>query len=108
MTCKEAEKMIPLFLDDDLDTDDLREFLEHIEQCEECMEELSIQFLVSEGLARLEAGNVFDLKNELDFRMEEAEHALWRRENMQRFLYLLEGLVALTGTVLIVLLFLLL
>lgn len=108
MTCKEAEKMIPLFLEDDLDTDDLREFLEHIEQCEECMEELSIQFLVSEGLARLEAGNVFDLKNELDFRMDEAEHALWRRENMQRFLYLLEGLVALTGTVLIVLLFLLL
>ena len=108
MTCKEAEKMIPLFLEDDLDTDDLREFLEHIEQCEECMEELSIQFLVSEGLARLEAGNVFDLKNELDFRMDEAEHALWRRENMQRFLYLLEGLVPLAGTVLIVLLFLLL
>ena len=51
---------------------------------------------------------MFDLKNELDFQMEEAEHALWRRENMQRFLYLLEGLVALTGTVLIILLFALL
>ncbi|MCI8927642.1 MAG: hypothetical protein HFI98_00275 [Lachnospiraceae bacterium] len=108
MTCKEVEKTIPLFLEDDLDTDDLREFLEHIEQCKECEEELSIQFLVLEGLSRLEAGNVFDLKNELDFQMEEAEHALWRRENMQRFLYLLEGLVALTGTVLIILLFALL
>ena len=82
MTCKEVEKTIPLFLEDDLDTDDLREFLEHIEECDECMEELSIQFLVLEGLSRLEAGNVFDLKNELDFRMEEAEHALWRRENI--------------------------
>lgn len=108
MTCKELEKMIPLFLADDLDTDDLREFLEHIDQCEECEEELTIQFLVLEGLSRLEAGNVFDLKNELDFRMDEAEHALWRRENMQRFLYLLEGLVGLAGMVLIVLLFLLL
>ena len=89
MTCKEVEKTIPLFLEDDLDTDDLREFLEHIEQCKECEEELSIQFLVLEGLSRLEAGNVFDLKNELDFQMEEAEHALWRRENMIILLFAL-------------------
>lgn len=107
MTCKEVEKMIPLFLADDLDTDDLREFLEHTEQCEECREELSIQFLVLVGLSRLEAGNVFDLKNELDFRMDEAAHVLWMRENMQRLLYLLEGLVALVGAVLVVLLFVL-
>ena len=44
MTCKEVEKWIPLFLRDDLDTDDLREFMEHIDKCEECREELSIQF----------------------------------------------------------------
>ncbi len=107
MTCKEVEKTIPLFLKDDLDTDDLREFLEHIEQCGECREELSIQFLVRVGLSRLEAGNVFDLKNELDYRMDEAEHVLWMRENMQRLLYLLEGLVALVSAVLIILLFVL-
>ena len=61
MTCKEIEKIIPSFLNDDLDTDDLREFMDHIVNCEECMEELSIQFLVLEGMARLESGNVFDL-----------------------------------------------
>lgn len=93
MTCKEAEKMIPLFLEDDLDTEDLREFMEHINSCEECKEELTIQFLVSEGLARLEAGSVFDLKNELKFRMEEAGHALKMRESMRWLLYAMEGLV---------------
>ncbi len=93
MTCKEAEKMIPLFLEDDLDTDDLREVLEHIDNCEECKEELTIQFLVTEGLSRLETGNVFDLKNELRHRILEAEHALKRREGMQWFLYAMEGLV---------------
>ena len=107
MTCKEIEKIIPSFLNDDLDTDDLREFMDHIVNCEECMEELSIQFLVRVGLSRLEAGNVFDLKNELDYRMDEAEHVLWMRENMQRLLYLLEGLVALVSAVLIILLFVL-
>ena len=30
MICKEIEKMIPSFLEDDLDTDDLREFMEHV------------------------------------------------------------------------------
>ncbi len=79
MKCKDAENMIPLFLEDDLDTEDLREFMEHINKCEECKEELTIQFLVLEGLARLEAGNVFDLKSELELRMEEAVHALGDR-----------------------------
>ncbi len=106
MTCKEAEKMIPLFLEDDLDTDDLREFMEHIDQCEECKEELSIQFLVSEGLLRLEAGNVFDLKSELKFWMEASENALRRRESLQWILYALEGLVVLEITILMTMLFL--
>ena len=41
MICKEIENMIPSFLADDLDTDDLREFMEHVDNCDECMEELS-------------------------------------------------------------------
>ena len=49
MTCKETEKMIPLFLKDELETEELREFMEHIESCEDCKEELTIQFLVTEG-----------------------------------------------------------
>ena len=76
MICKEIENMIPSFLADDLDTDDLREFMEHVDNCDECMEELSIQFLVLEGLARLETGNVFDLQNELEIRLDEAAHNL--------------------------------
>lgn len=105
MTCKEAEKLIPLFLKDDLDTDDLREFTEHIDKCEECKEELSIQFLVLEGLARLESGNVFDLQNELKFRMEEAEHILKLRESMQWLLYALDGLIVVAVITIIALLF---
>lgn len=107
MTCKEAEKLIPLFLKDELDTDDLREFMEHVDKCEECKEELSIQFLVLEGMARLEYGNVFDLQNELKTRMEEAGHILKLRESMQWLLYALEGLVGVAVITLIALLFLL-
>lgn len=104
MTCKETEKMIPFFIQDDLETEELREFMEHIDGCEDCREELAIQFLVTEGMSRLEEGNVFDLQNELRYRMDEAGHALRLRENMQWFLYALEGLVVLAIIILVALL----
>ena len=94
MDCKQVEKMIPQFLDDDLTTEELREFMEHIENCTDCKEELTIEFLVSEGLVRLENGTVFDLQKELSERIATAERHLHWRENVHMFLYILEGLVA--------------
>ena len=96
--------MIPLFLQDDLETEELREFMEHVEGCDDCREELTIQFLVTEGMSRLEEGNVFDLQNELRYRMDEAAHVLKRRESLQWFLYGMEGLVAFAVAVLVTLL----
>lgn len=93
MECKQAEKIISQFLADELTIDELREFMEHIEKCEECREELTIEFLVHEGLSRLESGNVFDLQKELSERLSWAEGRLKIRENMQMLLYMLEGLV---------------
>lgn len=104
MTCKETEKMIPFFLQDDLETEELREFMEHVDGCDDCREELTIQFLVTEGMSRLEEGNVFDLQNELNYRMDEAGHALKRREGLQWLLYGMEGLVAFLAAVLVTLL----
>ncbi len=86
--------MIPQFLADDLTTEELREFMEHIENCTDCKEELTIEFLVSEGLVRLENGAVFDLQKELSERIATAERYLHWRENVQMLLYILEGLVA--------------
>ena len=104
MTCKETEKMIPFFLQDDLETEELREFMEHIDECNDCKEELTIQFLVTEGMSRLEEGNVFDLQNELRYCMDEAGHTLKRSEGLQWLLYGLEGLVAFALAVLVTLL----
>lgn len=86
--------MIPQFLADDLTTEELREFMEHIENCTDCKEELTIEFLVREGLVRLENGAVFDLQKELSERISTAERHLRWRENVHMFLYILEGLVA--------------
>lgn len=98
MTCKEAEKLIPLFLDDDLDNKDLAEFIEHIDNCPECKEELTIQFLVKTGMQRLEDGNTFNLKQELLILIKDAKKRLKFRRN----LFLLSILLELAVVVLVV------
>lgn len=94
MNCKEEEKKIPAFLQDDLEYRELQQFIEHIEGCPECKEELSIQFLVSEGLERLEAGNSFNLQNALSSRLEDAKHQVRVRNGLWYTLLCLETAVA--------------
>ena len=80
MNCKDVDKMIPLFLDDDLDNENLSDFINHIENCPECKEELTIQFLVKEGMQRLESGNTFNLRMELDNLIRDAKKRLTFRK----------------------------
>ncbi len=90
MNCKEAEKKIPPFLDDELDGKGLAEFVEHIEDCPECMEELSIQFLVAEGL---EQGNNFNLQKALTWKLEDADDKIRVNRILRHILLVLEAAV---------------
>ena len=94
MDCKDEEKMIPVFLQDELDIKVLNQFIEHIDGCPECMEELSIQFLVAEGLERLEAGNNFNLQKALTNRLLDARHQIKVRLVLLHTLICLEAAVA--------------
>ena len=62
MNCKKVVSMIPAYLEDSLDAKDLQAFLEHIDNCADCSEELSIQFLITEGLSTLSTGDSYDLQ----------------------------------------------
>lgn len=84
MDCKEFERMIPDFIAKKLDYPTLKRFCGHMEYCEECREELSIQFLVSEGVQRLEDGRAFDFQKELDQRMEDARKKIRFHTGMMR------------------------
>lgn len=94
MNCKDLEKRIPSFLQDELDGSKLEEFVEHVESCSECKEELSIQFLVAEGLERLEGGNNFNLQEELLMKLEDAEHRISIHRMLWYTLVCLETAVA--------------
>lgn len=94
MNCKDAEKKIPAFLNDELDGRALAEFVEHTEDCPECMEELSIQFLVAEGMEQLEQGNNFNLQEALTSKLENADYRIRLNRILRRVLVVLEAAVA--------------
>ena len=77
---KECLHLIPQFLDRSLSRADLEAFLEHIDECENCKEELEIQFLVEIGLEHLEDGKNFDVKEEFDELYESAQKYLEKGE----------------------------
>lgn len=80
MNCKEFEKRIPEFTQQKMDYETLKEFDLHMSSCEKCREELTIQFLVMEGMQRLEEGDAFDLHKELEIRLSDVKRKMkWHR-----------------------------
>lgn len=103
MDCKETNKMIPGFLSQELNSRELKGFMEHISVCEECKEELSIQFLIQEGMASLEDGTTFDLQNELDRLLEDAAKKMRLRKWFHCFVYGIEIVAIITIITIIIL-----
>ena len=90
MDCKEAQRLIPSYLNQELEGKAAEIFLEHIEECAQCKEELCIQYLVLEGTARLEDGKSFDLNKELDNRIKESKKIIKRKKIGTWIIYILE------------------
>lgn len=72
MDCKQFEHLISDFIQQEMDYRTLSKFINHIENCPKCKEELVIQFLITEGMVRLEEGSAFDLNKELELRIQES------------------------------------
>ncbi len=76
VSCKEIENRIPAFMANELDDRELTDFLRHVEHCDSCREELTIQFLVNTGMRRLEGGDTFNLASELNSVLNARKHDL--------------------------------
>lgn len=77
MTCMEAEKMVIPYINDELNPTDLENFLDHVEHCENCREELEIHYLVDEGLKKLdEVDSTYDIVGDLHRKLEGSDRIL--------------------------------
>lgn len=93
MTCRECEKQIPDFIGWKMDYLKMKRFTEHVDACDSCREELVIQFLIREGMARLEDGDVFDLQRELQEHMDGVRRWIRINEGILRLGTMFEVLV---------------
>ena len=79
MECREYRKEYRDFLEDKLGERETEQLLKHLSSCNACMEELRIQYLLIEGMRRLESGGTFDIKFDfermLTVRRKRAAHA---------------------------------
>lgn len=102
MECNETESLIGAFLENKIKGRKLKRFLMHIEQCNDCKEELTIQYLCMEGIARLEEGKTFDLERELG----EYIHNMHKKQKDRGVLKIIIALVELLAIISIVTVFL--
>ncbi len=106
MDCKEVQRNITAFLEDELHGKSAETFLNHISQCPECKEELSIQYLVREGMARLEEGGSFDLSKDLDILIEQSYKSIKSKRLAAIVIYAMEFFAILAVIFILVLVFL--
>ena len=82
---------------------ELEKFMKHVTECEECREELSIQYLVTEGMQHLEKESTFDLQSQLEKKMEGARKKIRARKRVIWFMYFIETLAILAVILLTIL-----
>lgn len=103
--CKELNEKIPAFLKYKLQGAELKRFMAHAEICDECKEELSIQFLISEGLKQLEKDdNYFNLQKRLEDRLSQCRRDIVVRDRLVWFMSIvvvisLVAVIVMTGMV---------
>lgn len=104
MDCKEFERKIPAFLQNSMDYESMEAFHTHMVECSNCKEELSIQFLVSEGIRHLENGDAFNLDEELNGRIEASRRSHHRKGvALIMFQWIMTAILFVIGAALIVL-----
>lgn len=64
--CNKCEKMIAAYLSNDLSIFDIDVMLNHVKSCSSCMEELTIQYLVTEGFSEVDKTGNYNLIKSLE------------------------------------------
>ncbi|MCR5626938.1 MAG: zf-HC2 domain-containing protein [Lachnospiraceae bacterium] len=97
--CKEIESLMQPYLEDRLSYKELKKFVDHINTCSECKDELEIRFLLEGGLSILENGDTVDLVRIMNERIEKSEERLMNKERIEGFGFLIKGVAMLMLTV---------
>ena len=99
MTCKESGQMIIPYINDELTDKELEGFLDHVQSCAECYEELEIYYTIYTGLAQLDGG---DEIGDMQGLLEDSLHASQKRvrgRHIFRFVFVLSQVAAIISLI---------
>lgn len=74
MTCQEVQSNVIKYVNNQLDIKTLESFVEHVEGCADCMEELEVYYILLVGMKRLDQDKNESLNFHADF-TQSLEHA---------------------------------
>lgn len=80
MTCLEAQSKIIAYIDYHLEREEKQDFLRHIQNCDNCKEELNIYYTMIEGMRQLDD----NMPLSTDFTAELDERIEWELETSRR------------------------
>lgn len=73
MDCRGYRPYMWPYLRNELGEKKISDLIDHVDSCQECRNELKMQFLISEGFRRLEEGSSnYNLLNDFDVRLDES------------------------------------
>ena len=85
MNCQNAQSMVLNFINNKLDKEETKAFIEHVRDCKDCWEELEIYYVMLVGLKQLDEGEELaadfrkKLQNEVESRYVEIEREAKRK-----------------------------
>lgn len=86
MNCIDYRMSMLPYLKRELSVKKTRKLLSHVEECAECREELKVQFLVMEGMKRLEYGKTFRLEEDFEKSLKTSAREYKMRDILQKLL----------------------
>ena len=102
MTCKEANQYIMPYINDEMTDKEVQAFLEHIQACRECREELEVYYTIFAGLAQLDNDkNDFDMRNLLEKAIARSKSRV-RAHRQFNAMYMFSQLAAVVSLILLI------
>lgn len=81
ITCKQVENLVTPYINGELSDDQLEEFLEHLEDCPHCRDELETYYIVDVGLKQLDTESaIYDIKGNLELAIETSKQWLYYKK----------------------------
>lgn len=104
MLCKDAERLVIPYIRHELDDEVVEEFLEHVDSCENCKEELEIYYTVEAGIRQLDSdAEHYNIKGDMEANIQSSKQRLYNLRLLKICRYAVDTLMIVSMLVMIVL-----